>query len=90
MYDDDETAAAAVALANTLRAKMERIRMLETLLHAVVERTGNTREGYFSLRRLNELGYSALSFRTVEEYFQHLDNIAATVQTEVDRLEMLG
>lgn len=78
-------------IAQAIASAFDRMKMLETLLHEVVERTGQQREGYYSLRKLNDLAYAGSSnFTGFEDYLQHLNNLMATFETEIARIEGLA
>jgi hypothetical protein len=70
-------------------AMYDRAKMLLDLLYEVVERTGNHREGYFALRRINDHGFQlgAIMASGPKEALMQMNNICATIQTEIDRLE---
>jgi hypothetical protein len=78
-----------IEIITSIQQRMDAIAMQLTLFYSVVERTGRTTEGYFSLRKINELtasGMTAMAFGP-ESYLQHLDNVAATIATETARIE---
>ena len=81
-------------LIEEITERMKRLRMLEDLLHAVVERTGMQREGYYSLRKLNDLTWSmngAIATSVdADEVLRHMDNLLATLQDEVNRIEAMA
>lgn len=64
------------------------VEMALGLLYAVVERTGNTTEGFFSLRKVNDLAFGMNRVSTsTADYLLNLENIQASIEFEIDRIE---
>lgn len=75
-----------------IKARLATLHLTEILLHEVVTRTDMQREGYFTLRKMNDLAYSFhnLDGATPEDYLQHLDNLIATLDSEIERIEQMA
>lgn len=70
-----------------LSSRVERVEMQLDLLYSVVERTGQQVEGYYALRLINDLMKQVAAFPVYADALQHLDNVLATLQTTIDRLD---
>ena len=73
----------------SIQQRMDAIQMQLALFYSVVERTGRATEGYFSLRKINDLSATAMVAAGFgpEAYLQHLDNTAATIASETARID---
>lgn len=77
-----------------LRTELNKTQMLMDVLYATVERCGTQVEGFYSLRRINDLSgkandlvMAASSIVDVIEVLQFLENLNATIEAETVRLD---
>ncbi len=72
---------------NEMGKRMEQIDMQLELLYAVVERTGNYREGFYAMRLVNDLCKMVAKMDSPVEAIQQLDNALATLAQQTDRVD---
>lgn len=72
---------------NEMGKRMEQIEMQLELLYAVVERTGNYREGFYAMRLVNDLSKQVAKMDSPDEAIRQLDNVLATLATQTDRVD---
>lgn len=70
-----------------LAERVSRVEMQMDLLYSVVERTGQQVEGYYALRQVNDLMKQVGNFPRYEDALRHIDNVLATMQAAIDRLD---
>lgn len=98
----DEIGSTLQSLNSQMQKATDNLDMASEIFENVVERTGNFREGFYSGKKIRELARgsqralraSQLTAQTPEElvetfknFIQDLENIYATVMTEIERLD---
>lgn len=84
---------------------LTKVDMTTTLFDQVVERTENFREGFYSHRKISDLsktfarelqdGFQNIStpedfFRLADSFIQNMENVLATLMSEMDRIEKMS